>query len=117
MYNIIYSGNVHAIVVAHVWSISLGSRPSPLRYAFRRFLIASVNCAAVRGRETSTLEGAGMIHHVGIDKRPRYILGRQEVARRRVTASPLLSLRVEKRELYSKAGVDDRVSSVYYAPV
>ena len=29
---------------------SLGSRPS--RYALRRFLIASVNCAAVRGRET-----------------------------------------------------------------
>ena len=30
----------------------LGSVPGVPRYAFRRFLIASVNCAAVRGRET-----------------------------------------------------------------
>ena len=72
----------------------VASVPGLPRYALRRFLIASVNCAAVRGRETGR---PGMIHHVGIDK--RYILGRQEVARRRVTASPLLSLRLEKREL------------------
>ena len=51
-----------------------------------------------------------MIHHVGIDK--RYTRGR---------APPCDCLPIAKfaarEERASKAGVDDRVSSVYYAPV
>ena len=66
--------------------ISLGSRPSPLRVS-PFFLIASVNCAAVRGRETlwkawdDTSRG-----------------DRQEIARRRVTAFPIAGVCGSRRE-------------------
>ena len=41
---------------------------------------------------------------------------RQEVARRRVTRDPIAKF-AAREERTSKAGVDDRVSSVYYATV